>query len=131
MPRYNLLHVDAQRLLTTTGIEQIVAKIDAVNPDCMIDGGTDKTVAFGEDCVRASQIVDFQIKERNNRDTDGDRETGDKYYDPSPGVIGPGDVWDPLTGPLKLVSTETHQQTRISVGAFRALDFKEPSSSQS
>ena len=88
MPRYNLLHLDTQRLLTTTGIDRIVAKIDAVDKECMIDGGTNSEDAFAKACVHASQIVDFQIKERENRDTDGDPLTGDYYNASSPELIG-------------------------------------------
>ncbi len=126
MPRYNLLHMNVQQLHTTTGIEQLVAKIDAVDPACMADGETDSEIAFDETCVHASQIVDFQIKETDNRDIDGNPLTGEVYDslpDLSPGVIGPGDPWDTLTGSDAVGFDRDLTTSRISVGAFRVLDL--------
>jgi hypothetical protein len=135
LPRYNLLHVDVTRLLTTSGIVDITAKIDIIDssvaPACSSDRLTVTSEAFATDCVLASQIVDFEVKEFDtvagdgpNRDTDGDVDTGDVYDVVIAGVND--SPWDPLSPDgLETGFDRDPSSTRIAIGPFRITDLKE------
>jgi hypothetical protein len=151
MPKYNLINVDLTDLETLTAFASVIVKIEAVDPTCIpqnVSTGADAFLpqnAFDDDlpspgvndeCVHASQIVDFGIVEgAPGVDTDAVTMTGSgDEYDTSvnvAGVAGSAAIlpWNTLASTVDASGTligfdRDRLNASFGVGAFRVLDLE-------
>jgi len=130
LPKFDIIRVDLTDLRTAFNLGATVVKIDAIDPACMSE---DVATAFGETCVHASQVADFQLIEFDARDTDTLATTGDDFNLAVPPAALPSgglDSWDALvSASIDGTNLETGFDRdplirRIGVGAYRPLDLE-------